>query len=344
MESLKRLNHISKIVNEGYPTHSKLNSSTLIINYLEVTDLRSVSLPNINYVSKFRHQIVTARQMGIPTSLERKQEYDIVIVSISKSKNESFALIATGYERTNCGGILIVEGNKSNGIDSVIQQLAKFHPLENIISKAHGKIVVLRVLLKKVNMFKEWLAFNVESKNEDGFYSLPGLFSYQRADSASKFLATFFDHKLDGDIIDLGAGWGFLSSKLIDKSLKLKSVTLVDHDQKAIDCAKKNILSSKAIFKWMDITEMNKFESRFDNAICNPPFHSSSKINIQLGRAFIQAAHYTLKHAGNLFLVSNIQLPYESLIDSLFNDFKIAAQNKYFKIILAKRPKKIYNR
>ena len=140
--------------------------------------------------------------------------------------------------------------------------------------------------------------------------------------------------------MDLGAGWGFLSSTLLKKSLDLKSITLVDHDQRAIECSKQNINSSKSIFKWLDVADICQLQVKYDNIICNPPFHSAKDTNIDLGKNFIKAAHASLKDSGSLLFVSNIQLPYENLVGSLFKNFIIAAQNKYFKIILAKRPKR----
>ena len=341
MESFKRLKKISSVVNDSYPTLTSSNSSTLIMNYLNVSDLKNLNLPNISYNSKFKQQTVAAQKIGFTTSLETDQKYDTVILSVSKSKNESFAQIAIGHKHTKSGGLLIIEGTKSNGIDTIIKEFSKLQMLDHVIAKAHGKIAILKVSSNKLNVFKKWLTLDTPSKNEDGFYSIPGLFSYKKGDSASRFLTMLFDHKLSGDVIDLGAGWGFLSSRLLNESLKVKSITLVDHDQRAIDCAKRNIQSPKAIFKWLDIKEMDQFDSRFDNVICNPPFHSSKGVNVELGKNFIKASHCILKRAGSLLLVSNIQLPYESLIGSLFNDFSIVAKNKYFKVILAKKPKKL---
>lgn len=340
MGSFKRLQQIQKIVANSYQDLTISESSTLFMNYIEANDLLSVKFSNINFESKFKHQISVAKQIGLSTSIKINTTYEVVIVSVSKSKDESLAQIAIGYGRTKPGGILIIEGSKSNGIDTIVQKLLKSHVLEHLVAKAHGKIAVLRVPSNKLATFREWLNFDTPRKNEDGFYSAPGLFSYKRIDPASKFLSTVFDDKLKGDIIDLGAGWGFLSSKLLTQSSNLNSITLIDHDQKAIECAQKNIKSSKAIFKWMDIEEIGELGLKFDSVICNPPFHSAKGRNIELGKTFIKAAHSTLKSNGSLLLVSNIQLPYENLIDILFKNFSIITKNKYFKIILAKRPKK----
>ena len=173
---------------------------------------------------------------------------------------------------------------------------------------------------------------------------MPGLFSYKKIDPASQFLASIFEPQMSGEVIDLGAGWGYLSSKLLNKCPMIKTITLIDHDKRAIDCAKKNIKNIKASFEWIDISEIRELGKKFDVAICNPPFHSSKGKSIALGQSFIKAAHESLNSKGSLLLVANIQLPYENTIKKLFNDFEMYSQNKYFKIILAKRPKKHYDK
>ena len=340
MGSFKRLQHINKVIADSYSNLIVSNSTTLIMNYIEAVDLIHADFSNIHYESKFKHQMAMADQIGLLTSIDTSKNYEVVIVSISKSRTESFAQIAIAYERTKCGGVLVIEGSKVDGIDTVVHKLSRFQVLDHVIPKAHGKIAILKVSSKDVTAFSEWLAFNTPRKNEDGYYSMPGLFSYKRTDPASKFLTTLFDHNLSGDVMDLGAGWGFLSSKLLNESLNLKSITLIDHDLRALECAQRNITSPKAIFKWLDIEDVCQSDHKYDNIISNPPFHSAKGTNIELGKTFIKAAHGALKKGGTLLLVSNIQLPYETLINSLFKTFCIAAQNKYFKIILAERPKK----
>ena len=133
MGSFKRLQHIQKIVANSNHDLSILKSSTLVMNCMEVSNLRNLEFPNMNFESKFKHQISIARQMGLLTPLAINKSYDIVIVSVSKSKEESLAQIAIGYDRTKHGGILIVEGSKTNGIDAIVLLLSKLHILEHLV-------------------------------------------------------------------------------------------------------------------------------------------------------------------------------------------------------------------
>ena len=343
MESFKRLQYIYKIIKDYYPELLRSESSTLFFNFMETTNLKNIELPNQVYYSPYKKLRANGQKLCFETPNKITKKYDSVITSIPKSREEALGQIAQAYQKIKLGGVLFIEGSKRFGIDSIVKALSKKIILEHLMSKAHGKIAIIKVTSTKEKDFAKWLGYASPLQNNEGFFSMPGLFSHNRVDPASKFLASIFDNQINGQVIDLGAGWGYLSSKILKKCSMVESITLVDHDQRAIDCAKKNIKSDKARFKWIDISEVHELGKNFDTAICNPPFHSIKGKSIALGQSFIAAAHESLNSKGCLLLVANIQLPYENKIKALFNDFEICSQNKYFKIILAKRPKRHYD-
>tara|TARA_A100001011_G_C14290811_1_gene836119 strand:- start:658 stop:1707 length:1050 start_codon:yes stop_codon:yes gene_type:complete len=343
MGSSTRLRKICSIIQESYVELTHQDASTLFINYPQVQNLLELRLPNKSYYSNLKRPLLEAEELGLETISHFTKQYNIIIISIPKSREEALGQVALACQNVKPGGLVIIEGNKRHGIDNIIKTLSQIVTLQNLTSKAHGKIGVIKVSSEKFTGFSRWLDYISPTKNNDGFLSMPGLFSYKKADLASKFLASNFDKQIDGNVVDLGAGWGFLSIKLLENCPQIKSVTLVDHDKRAIDCAKINVKSTKATFEWLDINETNTLGIKFDNAICNPPFHSNTRKNIELGKNFIKIAFSNLKNTGNLLMVANIQLPYEKLVSSLFQDCRIHSHNKYFKIILAKRPKRSYN-
>ncbi|MDG2474191.1 MAG: methyltransferase [Paracoccaceae bacterium] len=343
MGSFKRLQYICKTLETYYTELISPKASTLFINYVEARDLKNINLPNIGYLSPLKKQQYEAKELGFEIPNNDKKKYEIVITSIPKSREEALGQVARAYKNTKFGGVLVLEGNKRNGIGSIIKILSKIVQIDYQTSKAHGKIAIIKVVSRRIGTFSTWLDFSMPSKNKDGFFSMPGLFSYKNIDPASQFLSLSFNDNLNGNVIDLGSGWGFLSSKLLKNCRNVKSVTLLDHDQRALECAKTNINNPKAKFKWADINETTALGIKFDNAICNPPFHNNKGKNIELGKSFIKAAHNNLKSRGSLLLVANIQLPYENTIRNLFHNFQIHSENKYFKIILANKPKRKYD-
>ena len=264
MESLKRLQFICKTIEECYPELLHSEASTLFFNFFETTNLKNINLPNKIYYSPYKNQSSNAQKNGLESPKKITKKYDSIIISIPKSREEALGQIALAYQKIKYGGFIFIEGSKRLGIDGTIRALSKKVPVENISSKAHGKIVIIKVNSIKKKAVPEWFEYNIPSQNKDGFFSMPGLFSHKKIDPASEFLASIFDTQINGDVIDLGAGWGYLSSKLLSKCPRVKSITLIDHDKRAIDCSKKNIKSKKARFKWIDISEVREIGKKFE--------------------------------------------------------------------------------
>jgi 16S rRNA (guanine1207-N2)-methyltransferase len=70
----------------------------------------------------------------------------------------------------------------------------------------------------------------------------------------------------------------------------------------------------------------------------NPPFHTGRSPDPGLGRAFIRAAAKLLSPKGQLFLVANRHLPYESDLDRYFADAGEMHGDSRFKLLRAARP------
>ena len=340
MDSLKRLRFISKLLLNKSKSYLKKKPSLLVIDYAQPSHLTEISDFNITYISSLKSRVIEAKLWAITPITELKKKYDYVIITVPKTREEALFKIALGYKHTKTYGTLIVEGEKRVGINYVIKDLAQIVSISSVIAKAHGKIATIDKKPKNHNLFAKWLALGEARLNGDGFFSTPGLFSYKKADAASKFLSeTFNELGLTGDILDLGSGWGFLSSKALIDCLGVSSITILDNDLRAIQAAKLNIKSPKATFKWMHVEETSLCKTKFDTILCNPPFHYGREKDIKLGLLFIDASANLLKKNGNLLMVANVHLPYERQIEKQFKKYTQVKANKNYKIILANYPK-----
>lgn len=339
MDSYKRLKHIHENLLKTFVKSKSSNTSTLITEYDTPKHLEKFNFPNLTYESNFKNKLSEAQEIGLLTSSESKTRFEMIVLSLQKSRMEALMQVASAYHQTKNNGLIFIEGSKRVGIDSTIKSLSKLIDLEFVTPKAHGKIAVIKVISNKVDKFNEWIELLEPQRNSAGFFTIPGLFSYKNVDPASQFLASKFNEKIYGDVVDLGAGWGFLSSEALKKSLLIDTITLVDNDLRAIKTAKLNVKNSKAIFNWMHFSETTNSDKKYDAAICNPPFHIGRETDISLGKSFINTISKILKKNGQLWLVANIHLPYENVIDDLFHKHETIGKNKFFKIILAGNPK-----
>ncbi|MGS8570825.1 methyltransferase, partial [Salmonella enterica subsp. enterica serovar Braenderup] len=69
-----------------------------------------------------------------------------------------------------------------------------------------------------------WTVLDAPRLNDAGYVSRPGLFAWDRVDTASALLAEHLPADLAGRVADLGAGYGYLSAQLIARCPAVSSV------------------------------------------------------------------------------------------------------------------------
>lgn len=277
---------------------------------------------------------------GFPVSADvpQGQSAALVIVELTRSKAETLANIATGYGLLEPGGILVVDGVKTDGIESVLKAVKKLLPVTGTLSKAHGKIFWL-AKAQTPPEFAAWAAALVPARNTDGFYTAAGMFSPDAADPGSALLAGQIGGKLKGKGADLGAGWGWLSHQALESNPAITSLALHEAEHSALECARRNVTDPRAQFHWTDVCALSG-ASDHDFILMNPPFHQSRKAEPELGRQFIQTAAKLLHAKGTLWMVANRQLAYEATLTANFQTWEYLEENPSFKCIRASKPKR----
>jgi len=267
---------------------------------------------------------------GFKADTEAEGDVATALVSLPRSKPLAREWIAEACNAAK-GGLVIVDGAKTDGVESILKEVKKRTSISGSFSKAHGRLFWFEAV-----DFADW--HQGMSQNADDYITMPGVFSADGVDPASKLLADTLPEKFKGSVADLGAGWGYLSSRLIERE-KVKQVHLIEADKRALDCARVNVTSEKAVFHWADATTF-KMQDRVDNVVMNPPFHTERKADPELGKRFISAAARLLKSSGQLFLVANRHLPYETILSERFAFVQEGAGDGRFKTFVAAKPRR----
>ncbi|WOI56418.1 class I SAM-dependent methyltransferase [Palleronia sp. LCG004] len=228
------------------------------------------------------------------------------------------------------GGRIIVDGQKTDGIDAMLKACRAVGTVGPVISKAHGKIFAL-----EGGEFRDWLA--EPARNDDGYWTAPSSFSADGIDPGSAALAGVID-SLAGAVVDLGAGWGYLAGHAL-RSDAITEIHLVEADLATLDCARRNVEDPRAVFHWADATAFTPPRSA-RHVICNPPFHKGRAGTPDLGRAFLANAARILEPRGTLWLVANRHLPYESTLNEHFAEVSELPGTNAFKLYRAARPRR----
>ncbi len=294
-------------------------------------DLGDLPKERLHLIQGFRPDFETFEAMGFDVAVAPEGRYGSSIVCMTRSKAEARALLAQARAMTD--GPIIVDGQKTDGIESMLRDIKKRTPIGEVISKSHGKLFAF-----EGGDFTDWAANPDGQQVADGFVTRSGVFSADGVDRGSALLAQALPEKLPKRIADLGAGWGYLSRAILERA-GVEHLHLVEAEHAALDCARQNITDPRAQFHWLDARQ---FRTTFplDAVIMNPPFHTSRAAEPNIGRAFIAAAAAMLSQRGQVWLVANRHLPYEAEAAAHFLEVEEIAGDRSFKVLLAAKPRR----
>jgi 16S rRNA (guanine1207-N2)-methyltransferase len=268
----------------------------------------------------------------IPALPDADRIFGTALVFLPRAKAAGRGMVAAAVQLCAEGAPIWIDGQKTDGIDTMIRDLRSRIAITPPIAKAHGKI--FRFDRNSAEGFGDWQAR--ELSPVPGFVTLPGMFSADRVDQGSQMLADALPEGLAGRVADLGAGWGWLSSRVL-RHQPVSELHLVEADFAALSAAQRNVNDPRARFHWADATRF-VVERAFDAVVMNPPFHAGRAAEPGLGVAFIEAAARILVPTGRLFLVANRHLPYETALSERFASVDEIGGNPAFKILRAVRP------
>lgn len=305
--------------------------SILVLRPRAGDDLSVLPRDRLRLVTGFRPDHDWFAAQGLACTRHPEGRHAAALVCLPRARDHARALIATAAAHVDPGGPVIIDGQKTDGVDAVQRDLrARGIALTAPESKAHGKIFSFAAGPD----LSDWLAAPL--RHADGTVTLPGVFSADGPDRGSALLAAALPGRLPPVMADLGAGWGFLSRAVLSRD-GVAELHLIEAEADALDCARKNVTDPRARFHWADATRFHP-ERGFDGIVCNPPFHTAREADPGLGLAFIRAAAGLLTGAGVLWLVANRHLPYDRALADSFREVEDIGGDAAFRLIRAARP------
>lgn len=268
------------------------------------------------------------------------EDYDLALVLTGRHRGQNELWIAEALKRTRLGGRIVVAGAKTDGAASLRKRIAQIVELEGHASKNHGVVFWFTRSAAADAAIAALEVANPPLILDGGFLTVPGVFSQDHVDAGSRLLADNLPENIRGHVADFGAGWGYLSVRLIEHAPDVASVELFEASFAACVAAKANMTTltpnTPSRVLWYDLLA-ESVERRYDAVIMNPPFHQARAAEPSIGEAMIRAAAAALKPGGRLFLVANRALPYEPVLQDAFSRFSETIRDEKFKILTAVR-------
>lgn len=267
--------------------------------------------------------------------------YPLVLALPTRQRQEARALLARAVACCAPGGTVVACMANDEGARSGESDLKALAGLSGSLSKNHCRVYwsLVNAASCDAQLLAAWRDLDAPRPILDGrFISRPGVFAWDRIDAASALLAEHLPPTLHGRAADLGCGFGYLSTGLLQRCPGVTSLDLYEAEARALDLARRNLAEYSGRvpleFHWHDVTQ--GLRSRYDVIVCNPPFHGQGATDRpDVGRAFIAAAAEGLRAGGRLWLVANRHLPYELVLDARFGTVRTVAQAQGYKIIEA---------
>ncbi|EAQ13422.1 16S rRNA m(2)G 1207 methyltransferase [Maritimibacter alkaliphilus HTCC2654] len=288
------------------------------------TDLSPLERDRVEIVSRFFPDARYWQGLGYRVLQAPEGTYATALVFLPRAKDAARALLA---QASGCAGFLIVDGQKTDGVDSILKAVKTVAGTIGVTSKSHGKLFWLAA-----PDFPGWAG---QARTVEGFVTRPGVFSADGPDKGSRALVDALP-ALSGRVVDLGAGWGFLARHILTSN-KVTALDLVEADLTALDCARENVTDPRASFHWADATDYRP-DTPVDVVVSNPPFHTGRAGDPGLGRAFIASAAAMLAPTGTFWMVANRHLPYEDALTAQFREVDEVGGTPGFKVIRASKP------
>ena len=272
-------------------------------------------------------------------------EHDLVLLLPERQREQTLADMARAFDLLKPGGTVVISLHNDWGAKRFEKHLEELAGPVETISKHHCRVFWAKKGKELNNaLLDEWRPLaDLRRLAEGDFWSKPGLFAWDHVDEASALLVRTLPKTMHGYVADLGAGWGCLSVGVLKNFENVLGLEAFEADRDAVEAARRNIGNVKGVpFRpkvfWQDVT-LGVGERKFDYVIMNPPFHEGREPDPTIGMKFITAAARCMKAEGQLWLVANRQLPYEELLQEVFDSTQQVTQEGNFKVIKAIMPR-----
>lgn len=281
------------------------------------------------------------RRAGFTAPVERAEgRWPVVLLLPGKSRDEILASFALARDHLEPGGTLVAALPNTLGASRFEKEFARATGSVSSIQKNKSRVFhASDDGTWNEALFAEWRTLG-EPRPVPGttHTTRAGIFSHGEIDAGSQFLVAHLPADLRGKVADLGAGWGYLSAEALRLAPGIQRIHLFESDSRALACARTNLAEwgDRPVFSWHDVT--TGIPGHYDVILTNPPFHSGRDTDVDLGRAFVTSAARALGRTGRLYLVANRQLPYEAVLKAEGLGYERLAEDKTYKVILARKP------
>lgn len=261
---------------------------------------------------------------GYDDPLLAECRYDTLVIFLPKARSELEMRLALARSMASDQAQVILVGEKKEGIAGAIKQLKAIAPQAAKIDSARHCQVWCAEAMEPAPEFRvqDWLAWSsAECAGASvEVAGLPGIFSQDGLDKGTRvLLETLAEQPVRADrLLDFACGAGVIGAWIqawqTAQGAPPTRVDGVDVQSQAVICARETYRRNNAAGSIYASDGLAEIDGRWQGIISNPPFHTGVKTDTSMTERFLQDVRRHLQPGGELRLVANSFLPYESLI------------------------------
>lgn len=266
---------------------------------------------------------------------------DTLIYRVSKEKPVVHHVINQARRVLKPGGLLLIAGDKGEGIKTYIDKAKKLFAGACQAQKTSKDTWFAELTCPDGASStplddRNYTSLRPEAQDEHfEYWSKPGVYGWNKIDKGSAYLIEHLDAFLmtmpepPQQILDLGCGYGYLSLNVSHLDIP---ITATDNNAAAIAACERNFDRYPINGKVITADCGEGISGKFDLILCNPPFHAGFDVEGDLTDRFLQAAHDRLSYTGVACFVTNLHIPLERKARQLFHQVEVIASNSNFKL------------
>ena len=270
------------------------------------------------------------------------RSFDGLLYRVSKERATNHHIINSAFRLLKPGAILLLGGEKNDGIKTYVKQAGKLFGNPVSANKQGGVYsATIQLEQREGDLLNDKQYAQLRPLQTDPnlpLHSKPGIFAWDKIDRGSEFLADYLPQflasfqKTPQSVLDLGCGYGYLCYQAIQQGFKRLVAT--DNNAAALLAITENLKNMHGI-QWdvIGADAGDQISAQFDTILCNPPFHSGFAVDSTLSVKFLSNTKRLLKPTGKALFVVNTFIPLEQKGMQYFDTIEVLANNGSFKLV-----------
>ncbi|KAA1174826.1 class I SAM-dependent methyltransferase [Marinobacter salinexigens] len=284
---------------------------------------------------------------GYDVSALQPASCDVVSIFLPKVRAELDLRLALARWLGRDGATIILVGEKKEGIAGAIKQLRAVAPDAGKIDSARHCQVWTATNSAPLERFEiaDWFEWHTVSNSGVSLQiaGLPGIFSKgELDDGTARLLDSLAEAPLKASkVLDFACGAGVVGAWLqgwqAANDKPVTPVDAVDVQYQAVTCARATYDRAGAKGDIIASDGLSELEGRWSAVVTNPPFHAGVKTDTSMTENFLRDVARHLTSGGELRLVANTFLPYETMIKRFVGPVERLYEDRKFTVYRAVR-------